>query len=813
MWALSLVIMSVTACIPTITAADQPEPAAATAASTTTPPALPATWPKTVMITVCPNWENPRGHNECYRTCYDRPVATGTLPSAVWQLTQLQKYLPGAVFAIDLIPGKDNTGILKIFGDYVEATHQVPGARVIPFSDVSQGSTPEEQEDRLFDFFHKALAEHGGDPGWFRVNGIPVVTDYAHGGMGFESVARLSPRFAQAGDKIYWLTDVGATTQWTVPGRVDSLHIPDLMPYVAGAYTFGPPSLDTAVATGFTDLARAIRAYPEKRIYGACATNGYYSARTSQRNYVSPRGTFTLRNALDHILPTNPDILTSGTWNDYVEAGTVEPSYKHTSALLEILRSYADDWTAQPHSADTQPHLIVSYHKNAFPGEPLSIEVLNLPVAKPFATIHCTITIRSGAGDVLAKLPVTPLTGNARSAASVMYTIPAAMKRDMLRIEPSVDAEGPQQFHRDYVNLPPIPVLTDGVLADPLYFSVPLHRLRTGRVQLEINGALASTPLAATSPVMLSVKSTDGPAVEGVSYMKDGDIINEPTPTTGSAPVLDNWTPDPTLPAPPRADYYGALVQFVDGSIAYSSGAWRDDGADRIWLDYNFMKQDRWAVKKLDDNKIRDISGHGLNGTLIKAAPTQGRLPEWTPVGYMHDALSFDGVSSMVELGITAFPIGPVTIELMIKPDAIGRKQDVLTQGGDVASIILEKDGTLSVTRSNEARLGDTIHGSTKISPNTWTYVVASYDMQSLRLYVNGRLDGKVSTSGFKSTEGARLGGPVWGASGSRELYAGQIARFRVLSGASTDAQIARDASSLQYVYSSLLSTPKGQVP
>jgi hypothetical protein len=379
----------------------------------------------------------------------------------------------------------------------------------------------------------------------------------------------------------------------------------------------------------------------------------------------------------------------------------------------------------------------------------------------------------------------------------------------MLQLEPTVDATGPAKFHREYANLPPIPVVDDGVLGDPLYFNVPLHRLHEGQVYLTLNGS-SSQIVTVAAPVMLNVTSSDGARIEGVSYMKDGAVMNEPTSDTASMPLLDNWMPDPTLPSPPIADYYGALVQYADGSIAYTTGAWRDDAGHRVWLDYDFMKQDVWAVRKLDSNKIRDISGHGLNGTLIQASPSRGRLPEWTSIGYMHDALLFDGVGSMVNLGVTAFPVGPVTVELLVKPNSVGRRQAILNQGGDVASVTLETDGTVSVSRTNEARLADAVRGATRISADKWTYVVATYDMGMLRLYVNGHLDGEVTTTGVKSTEGAHLGGPFWGANVSSELYAGLIARFRVLTGASSADSIARDARSLLNIYNGPLLQKKG---
>jgi hypothetical protein len=757
-----------------------------------------------VIITVCPNWCNPRGHNEAYRTCYDRPFATGTQPAYVWQLTQLQKYLPGAVFAVDLIPNKDNTHIFKIFDGYIDATHQVPGAKVIPFADVSQGTTVEEKEDRFYDFFHQALSAHRNDPGWYKVDGVPVVIDYAHAGLSWESVPRLAARFAEAGDKVYWITDVGATTQWTVAGKVDPLHIPDLLPYVAGVYTFGPTTLDTSVAKGYADFAKTVRAYPDKRVYGAVATNGYYSARQNQRNYVSPRGTFTLRNAIEHILKSNPDFVTSGTWNDFVEAGQLEPSYKHTSAILEILQAYTDPWLGRSRVADTQPHVIATYLKKAFPGQPLDFELLNLPLRDSFKQVKGSFIISNSAGEEVARLPLAPVDGTAIAASTARWTVPITTPRDMLSLRIELTATGAKPFTRSYVNLPPIPVSDDEVLGDPLTFNVPLHKLQTHPATLLINSKAANADSNIPATRLLSVKAAGAPAVEGIAYMKSGAVLNEPTPDTATKPLLDTWMPDPTLPQPPRADYYGALVQFVDGTIAYTDGAWENARRDRTWVDYQFLAQDRWAVAKLPDSKLRDISGHALHASLVQAVAAKGALPVWHSIGYMHDSLQFDGISSAVDMGITTLPVGPVTIELMIKPSEVGRKQVIMAQGGNIASLVLNADGTLSTDRLNDARLNDSAQGKTVLATNRWTYVVMTYDMQTLKLYIDGKLDGQVATVGLRSTEGSRLGGPFWGAAESGQMYHGEVARLRVFSGASTAAEIAHDARELTTVYSTL---------
>jgi len=315
--------------------------------------------------------------------------------------------------------------------------------------------------------------------------------------------------------------------------------------------------------------------------------------------------------------------------------------------------------------------------------------------------------------------------------------VPATSGRSLINVKVELKAVSPTAFQRTYVNLPPIPVLadSDSQLADPLTYNVPLRRLYTGgAVQLLVDGS-ADGDLAPLPWLLKVGVPAEAPKVAGVSYLRSGAIMNDPIPSTATQPVLDNWPGDPTWPTPPDWEYYGSLIQFVDGSIAYSNGRmFQEDRSTRNWADYVFIEEDQWPQLKIGQNKLADRGGRSIHGTLATVKEGTGTTPEWTAIGYLHDALSFDGISSAVDFPVSAYPAGPVTAELLVRPRELGRVQTILSQGGDVCGVTLRPDGTLSVSRLNENRQYDVAVGTTALPVNEWASIVVTFDGTSLRL-------------------------------------------------------------------------------
>ena len=762
----------------------------------------PADWPFTVTTAPCPFWASPSCDHDYYVQCKDRPIMTGD-PSKgmVWQLEQLQRWLPGGVVAADIFADVKKAAAPGPFGGYMEAAHGVPGSRICPLLDIVQPSTetPEKKEESTYKLWKLLLEKYGSDPCWFNVGGIPVITDYACGGLGPEGVARVSKRLTADGFKFYWISDAIGGLLFALDGKNDKERIEKAMLCTSGVLQFGPPVNHSL--GGWAEQRKIFDSLPSPRVLGFGVSSGSYSARGNQRNYVSARGTELLRRDLELMVLLKGDAVNTQTWNDYVESAHFEPSYKHTSSLLEIVRYYAEERVGAQHPADSQPHLYISYRKNIFAGEPLEIELLNLPVAKPFGELDAAIILRDSSGKELSRLPVK-LDGGKAEAKVVSWPVPSGIVREMLDVQ--VELSG--AFSKRYLNLPPIPVVSDGRYADPLTFTVPLHRLFTAApLRLAINGA--SADIAALMPRLLSVSASGAPATDGVSYLKSGSIINDPSPFSRE-PVMENYPDDGLRNCALPAEYYGALSQFADGSIAYSNGLWCDvPGQARVHADYWFKDFVPWSSGYGEEwkGKLWDRGGRKYHGTLKSNVPN-GALPEWVGVGYFHKALRFDGKGAVVDLpGAMGFPIGPATVELMLKPEAVGKAQAILCEGGELINVYLEADGKIRLRHCNSRRLYDDLVGNTALTPGKWTYVAGTYDMTKMRLYVDGKLDGEIATDGIRPNEGARIGYRFWGGVDPRQgdwgYYQGLLAHLRLLQGASKPEEIAHDAKELLDVY------------
>lgn len=160
---------------------------------------------------------------------------------------------------------------------------------------------------------------------------------------------------------------------------------------------------------------------------------------------------------------------------------------------------------------------------------------------------------------------------------------------------------------------------------------------------------------------------------------------------------------------------------------------------------------------KLDDDAglvATDSSGNGNDGTL-----TNGTA--WA-VGRINGALSFDGNNDYVEVANSAFlnPGGAITIAGWINPSQVSTAQNVVSKGTTQNSqYVLRLQGGSNprmrfMTKANSLV---SMFAPTKIQPNVWTHVAATYDGSFMRLYINGSLDASAAQSGQMTDSGDPL--------------------------------------------------------
>jgi Protein of unknown function (DUF4038)/Concanavalin A-like lectin/glucanases superfamily/Putative collagen-binding domain of a collagenase len=183
-----------------------------------------------------------------------------------------------------------------------------------------------------------------------------------------------------------------------------------------------------------------------------------------------------------------------------------------------------------------------------------------------------------------------------------------------------------------------------------------------------------------------------------------------------------------------------------------------------------------------------DSSGNSLTGSLAGAA--------WVATGKFGKALSFNGSSSMVSIpdaSVLDLTTG-MTLSAWIKPTALS---------GWPCVIMKERAGELTYAMYASSPGGqpnvDYTHNGVEVnllgSPGpalgTWSYLAATFDGATLRLYVNAaQITSMATVSSIDATTGAlRIGGnTVW-----TEYFNGLIDEVRIYNRALTPAEIQSD--------------------
>jgi hypothetical protein len=186
---------------------------------------------------------------------------------------------------------------------------------------------------------------------------------------------------------------------------------------------------------------------------------------------------------------------------------------------------------------------------------------------------------------------------------------------------------------------------------------------------------------------------------------------------------------------------------------------------------------------------VSDASGNGNNGTINGAT--------WTTEGRLGGALSFDGVSSVVQVPSSASlnVSSAMTLEAWIFPTASQSGwRTIMQREVDAYFLNASNDDSGPLRPAGGGTFDGTVAfvaGATANPVNAWTHVALSHDGTTLRLYMNGvQTASQTGVGGIQTNDNPlRIGGN----SPYGEFFQGLIDEVRVYNRALSQSEIQID--------------------
>ena len=174
-----------------------------------------------------------------------------------------------------------------------------------------------------------------------------------------------------------------------------------------------------------------------------------------------------------------------------------------------------------------------------------------------------------------------------------------------------------------------------------------------------------------------------------------------------------------------------------------------------------------WGFNEGSGTSVADASGSGHSGSISGAT--------WTTSGRFGAALTFNGTNNSVAINDTpALDLtSGMTIAAWVYPTTLSGWRTVLMKegsGGLAWSLYGHDNAPHPAATINTGGADQSLDGTQQLPANTWTFLAATYDGTTLRLFVNGtQVSSRPVSGNLVATAGPlRIVGMRSGASTSR---------------------------------------------
>jgi hypothetical protein len=152
------------------------------------------------------------------------------------------------------------------------------------------------------------------------------------------------------------------------------------------------------------------------KLLGLSAAIGYINVATS-RTLEKEEGTRHLRDSFEIALSGHPDFIIMPEWDEVNENTCIEPTVQNSFSSERIIRYYVQKIAGQkpsplPGDDLKVPNLIISCRHVLTLGEPLEVEVLNVPDGSAVGAYRVQLNLKDGDGKIVKAFPGASLEAN-----------------------------------------------------------------------------------------------------------------------------------------------------------------------------------------------------------------------------------------------------------------------------------------------------------------------------------------------------------------------------------------------------------------